>query len=113
MTNKTETTEIIHGNEHVEAFVLAPSTIETIVGHFGQVAQIRKTIEELTELSLVIQHWLDKKATAGDVVEEIADVLIVAQQMRAIFGVVDVDETVALKIDRTLSMIPKRVGGTK
>jgi len=92
---------------------LAPATIETIVSHFGQIAQIRKTIEELTELSLAIQHWLDKKATAGDVVEEIADVLIVAQQMRAIFGVVDVDETVALKIDRTLSMIPKRVGGTK
>jgi len=51
----------------------------------GVNSQIAKTIEELTELSLALQHTLQGKATKEQVVEEIADCFIMLTQMKYAF----------------------------
>lgn len=51
----------------------------------GVNSQIAKTVEELTELSLVLQHTLQGKATKEQVIEEIADCFIMLTQMKYAF----------------------------
>jgi NTP pyrophosphatase (non-canonical NTP hydrolase) len=65
---------------------------------YGPSAQINKTIEECTELSLVLQHHRDGKATVEEVVDELADVFIMVTQMRLLFN--GVDERVSFKLNR-------------
>lgn len=50
--------------------------------HYGIAAQAHKAVEELTELSLAVQHYRAGKATEDALAEEIADVLIMCHQLR-------------------------------
>lgn len=66
---------------------------------FGFPAQLRKTGEECLELALAItQHMDDGRQT--DIIGELADVLIMTQQMRLAFGTEDVDRAVEMKLER-------------
>jgi len=71
--------------------------------HYGDRAQARKCIEECTELNRAIRQW-DMCGHMGydchAVIDEIADVLIMAEQMRIAFGTKAVDERIAFKIER-------------
>lgn len=55
--------------------------LKNIIGYFGETNQIRKTIEELTELSLALQT-----GTTNEVLEEMADVSIMLDQLTIMFG---------------------------
>jgi hypothetical protein len=56
------------------------------LSHYGVEHQLRKSVEELTELSLAIQRVLDGRANIENVLEEIADVRIMLAQLELVFG---------------------------
>lgn len=74
--------------------------------HYGNASQIDKAIEECDELSEALQHYQASKGLVvratcrRHVISEIADVLIMAHQMRLVFGEGNVDEMIAEKIKR-------------
>lgn len=74
------------------------------VQKFGHRNQIKKTIEECTELSLALQHYQDGKVTAQEVATEIADVEIMVSQMREIFGSI-VDAEKLKKLNRLKALV--------
>ena len=74
---------------------------------FGETHQIRKTLEELAELSVALHHWLDGRADSMAVHCEIADVEIMLRQMRELFDGAAVDVAKVQKLDRLV----RRMGG--
>ena len=76
------------------------------VGHYGNARQIDKAIEECDELSEALTQYqaasglVDRDAYGRHVIGEIADVIIMAQQMRLVFGAQAVDAMIDEKIDR-------------
>lgn len=71
-----------------------------ILEHYGDDHQIKKTIEELTEMSLALQHYQDGKATKKEVISELADVGIMLSQMRIVFGFEEVVKEKRVKLNR-------------
>ena len=70
-----------------------------IIAYYGEKHQKNKAIEELLELASAI-YDNDKE----NVIEEIADVLIMIEQMQLIFGITndDIQKVKEFKIKRTL-----------
>lgn len=56
------------------------------VAHYGHAHQVRKAVEELTELSLALQHSLDGRGDNDHVLEEMADVKLMMEQLEIIYG---------------------------
>lgn len=73
--------------------------------HFGAEHQIDKCIEELAELMTALIHWRDSKATPEQVIEEIADVKIMARQMQILFG----EEAVTIAEAEKLRRLEERI----
>jgi len=78
------------------------------LAHYGSPAQVEKAIEECEELVEALSRF---QATPGvsqgvrrtaerEAIGEIADVLIMAEQMRLLFGPAEVDAAILEKIDR-------------
>jgi NTP pyrophosphatase (non-canonical NTP hydrolase) len=65
---------------------------------FGESKQIDMAIEECAELTLALQH--NKRGRAVNVITEIADVIIMAGQMRLLFGADAVDAEIEEKLER-------------
>jgi NTP pyrophosphatase (non-canonical NTP hydrolase) len=82
--------------------------LKKIVNYYGFEIQILKAIEELTELSLSLQHFRSNKESHENVISEIADVIVMTKQLRLMFGDGLVDEEVGRKLDRTIERIEKR-----
>jgi hypothetical protein len=57
------------------------------INHFGAEKQKQKAVEELTELSLVIQHIGDDKVQYLDLVQEVADVEIMLEQLKIMYKI--------------------------
>ena len=74
--------------------------INKAVVYFGVKNQNKKAVEELTELSLAIQHFEDGKVTKAEVVTEIADVLIMCEQLKIMYGRQAVEDQVVMKVER-------------
>lgn len=55
--------------------------IRAIADHYGTAAQLDKLVEECIELAHAVQRLKANKGPAVDVLEEIADVRIVAEQV--------------------------------
>ena len=55
--------------------------LQKVINKFGIEAQTSKVIEELTELSLALQHIRNGKASLADVAGEIVDVEIMIRQL--------------------------------
>jgi NTP pyrophosphatase (non-canonical NTP hydrolase) len=72
---------------------------------FGQKHQLKKAVEECTELSLAVQHFQDEKVTADAVIDEIADMTIMVIQLTEIFGEMNVLLRVSEKINRLERLI--------
>lgn len=76
------------------------------LSHYGGRAQTAKAMEECDELGRALTSWAQAgRPPAGtrghsEVIDEIADVLIMAHQMRELFGAEAVDERIQFKIDR-------------
>ena len=71
---------------------------------WGADAQIDQCIEECAELTVELQHR--KRGRLDHAAEEIADVMICAQQMRLLVGPEDVDA----EMQRKLARLEQRLG---
>ena len=61
---------------------------------WGFEAQVLMAVEEAAELQQALLHYLREKVLASDVVDEIADMIIMCRQMQNIFGFEDVDSRI-------------------
>lgn len=64
----------------------APEIYSAAIKKFGAEAQTRKAVEELTELSLALQHAPSGKSSHYNICEEIADVRIMLDQLELIYN---------------------------
>lgn len=79
---------------------------------FGTGAQLLKALEELTELQLEIHRAADGRVNLGGLIEELADVTIMVEQLRQIFGVNDqVCKVMDYKVARLQQRIEDRRQG--
>lgn len=72
---------------------------------FGAESQTHKAVEELTELSLALQHALDGRANIDNICEEIADVEIMCAQLRTMYGNDTVEEWQRIKVKRLADIV--------
>lgn len=73
---------------------------------FGERAQIIKALEELSELMQVLCKRLNgSPVSEDDTIDEIADVLIMAGQLRFLYGADLVDQRMMYKLERTAKFI--------
>lgn len=83
------------------------SRIIKIASHYGYTAQSNIIIEECAELTQAIlklrRAWSDSRLE--NVKEELADVLIMARQLRVMLGAEDIDRIIGEKIDRQIERI--------
>lgn len=79
------------------------------IAHWGEKEQLKKAIEELTELKDEIQDWLDGKGDEDRIVEELADAINMIEQIKLMFGL-HTRKVFAVgreKMKRTIKMIEK------
>lgn len=78
-----------------------------IASHYGYTAQAQITVEECAELTQAIcklrRAWSNERLE--HVKEELADVLIMARQLRVMLGADDIDEIINQKLDRQIKRI--------
>lgn len=69
---------------------------------WGDDVQLIKAVEELTELSLVLQHYRYNKVDVSDVRKELADVTIMLNQLMLIFDLnnTQLNEVIEYKLDK-------------
>ena len=76
--------------------------LDDAITTFGITAQIHKAIEEMAELTVELMHFRHSDANNfRKVAEELADVIIMAEQMKRLFndgGIVD--EFIEIKVER-------------
>lgn len=77
---------------------------------WGEPLQIEKAVEECLELAIALKHFPEGKATAAQVIDEIADVEIMCAQLRIIFGEVLVDYQKEKKLERLGSRLDELSG---
>ncbi len=75
-------------------------TILLAIKTYGKEAQTRMLFEEMAELQNAICKHARGRATAGDVCEEIADVMIMCLQMTQIYGPKAVEQMADFKMRR-------------
>ena len=82
--------------------------ISLILEHYTHREQKIKTVEELTELSeIILQDYNKKEISTNKVLEEIADVEIMLEQLRRIYGLSRA--TISLKINQKLKRQLERI----
>lgn len=74
---------------------------------FGTKAQALKAIEELSELSVCLSRWLNGGVKAEDIIDEIADVKIMAYQLCLMWGTDAVDKRIKFKLKRLSKRLKK------
>lgn len=79
-----------------------------LLNHYGVLSQEGMTIEECAELITALHHKTRGRAAADEVVEELADVIIMTRQLRIAYGAAKVDRKVAEKLARQLKRINER-----
>lgn len=83
--------------------------LRQIADHYGEKAQLEQLIKESVELIVAVKGFLREPSSSKieGMIEEIADVEIMLEQMKYLFGIsFAVEEIKATKIERTL----KRIG---
>lgn len=76
------------------------NTIQKAIDKYGVDAQILQAVEELNELATALMHYRKGKISHKEVVEEIADVRIMMDQLRIIFGEDLTDDAQEYKLER-------------
>lgn len=82
--------------------------INDAVETFGNTSQIAKAIEEMAELITELARYQNNKAMNVNIIEEIADVSIMIDQLKLIFGPNSVECLRATKIRRLRSTIANK-----
>jgi len=94
--------------------IISEEILKETVDKYGVIPQMDMAIEEMAELTFALQKlkrsWnLDSEAwtkiRANNVREEIADVSLMIQQLRLMFGAEGVDEWAETKLDRLKSRL--------
>ena len=80
-------------------------TYQRALTTFGFDRQADKTIEELGELITTLQHFRFKDAAPELVITELADVMIMCQQLACHFGIDKVQSEIIFKLNRLEEMI--------
>lgn len=89
---------------------MTPELIDQVKSHFGEKNQLVKAIEEMSELQkelckVVLTPNLTIKPT-DEVIDELADVEIMCEQLRHIFRIsIEVDDRKEFKVDRLMKRI--------
>ena len=80
--------------------------IKTIADHYGIEKQLHQLAEECSELAVEASHSARKGVTVK-IIEEMADVLLMMEQViyLANIAIEDIDECIKFKIDRQLERI--------
>jgi NTP pyrophosphatase (non-canonical NTP hydrolase) len=86
------------------------SFAQSALMNFSQKQQMVKTVEELGELTTQLCKRINEspKSDTAQIVDEIADVLVMVVQMREVFGREAVDTRVLFKLNRTMDRIRAR-----
>ena len=84
------------------------------VRQFGRISQIVKSLEEMGELSQALARWLNGGPDWDNIIEEIADVGIMLEQLEYIvreshMGTVSIDEMRRRKLARLAGMLEHEV----
>ena len=84
--------------------------IKQIADHYGIKEQLRQLAEECCELAVEANHSA-RKGTTVKIIEEIADVVIMMEQIIYLAGIdrKDIDEVIDYKLNRQLKRIGKEV----
>ena len=93
--------------EEPEREVPRKDDLEMIIAHYGPDAQIIKTIEEFSELTVELAKDMNSQGDIERILEEIADVLVMLEQLQLIykFDWPSVEAISNEKINRTLNRI--------
>jgi len=83
------------------------TTPELAIAFYGREKQIRKTLEELAELSVELHHALDGRGDSAKILEEMADVEIMISQMKLLYGSTDGWK------EKKLARLEERIHGAK
>ena len=87
--------EQVHHPESLDALC------DAALHHFGVPSQLNKTTQECAELIVAITNFNEYRANAKEeVISEIADVTIMARQLRLVFGAEAVDAEIQRKLRR-------------
>ena len=84
--------------------------LQMIADHYGIKEQLRQLAEECCELAVEANHSA-RKGTTVKIIEEIADVAIMMEQIIYLAGIdrKDIDEVIDYKLNRQLERIGKEV----
>ncbi len=74
------------------------------VDHFGARHQIQKAIEEMGELITELSRLQDNRTSKELIRGELADVIIMAEQLRILYGPADVDACIERKLEELWSV---------
>ncbi len=77
--------------------------------HYGEETQLTVALEELSECQKEICKFMRGYGNAGHLAEEVADALIMLEQVIYIFGI---DEMVAQEMDRKVKRLDDRLSGS-
>lgn len=87
--------------------------LDQAIKQWGKNAQMIKAIEECSELNVVLAKTLNgSPCTAAQVIDEVADAMIMVNQMRTIFNPEMVDQRIAFKLGKIYDAL-KRTAGDK
>ena len=86
--------------------MIKDTRIKTIADHYGIENQMRQLAEECSELAVEASHSA-RIGTTVKIIEEIADVLIMMEQIVYLSGIdrKDIDECIQYKLDRQMKRI--------
>ena len=86
--------------------IIANPRIIEIADHYGIVKQLHQLAEECSELAVEASHSARKGVTVK-IIEEMADVLLMIEQVVYLSGIAieDIDECISFKIDRQMKRI--------
>lgn len=86
--------------------IIANTKIMEIADHYGIEKQLHQLAEECSELAVEASHSARKGVTVK-IIEEMADVLLMIEQVVYLSGIAieDIDECIRFKIDRQMKRI--------
>lgn len=85
--------------------------LEKIIAHYGCGNQLLKCVEELNECAAALMKHNSGRYSNHQ--EEIADALIMLEQMRLIYGEHTIDALIQMKLDRTIQRIEDAGSGSQ
>ena len=90
--------------------MITDERIKTIADHYGLKKQMRQLAEECSELAVEASHSA-RKGTTVKIIEEIADVEIMIEQIIHLAEIdrKDIQECIDYKLDRQIKRIEKEV----